>query len=53
MLIRWLKSLSHKHTYVKIGFQAVEDRHERYSMRQYQCQSCSKTKWVDGRTDTN
>ena len=43
--------LTHKHDYVQVGFKQAEDAHERYSIRKYECQSCKKVKWIDGRLD--
>lgn len=45
------KKIAHKHQYVKIGFKQAEDQFSRYSIRKYQCQTCQKIKWVDGRMD--
>lgn len=50
---RFIRWLLHKHQYEKVGFKQVENQFERFSLRKYQCQTCGKSKWVDGRFDRN
>jgi hypothetical protein len=52
-LVKWFEKLFHKHDYVKVGFRQEEDGDVRYSVRKYQCHTCEKIKWVDGRFDNN
>lgn len=55
MVKKWFKDvfylLFHDHKYEKVGFKVVEGRYSRWSVRQYECQICKKTVWVDGRFD--
>lgn len=43
-----------KHDYEKIGFrQEIDELHNiRYALRNYRCNKCGKSIWVDGRYDT-
>lgn len=50
-MLEWLKFLFHAHEYKKIGFRQVSNDYMRWSEREYKCQVCGKTKWVDGRYD--
>lgn len=46
-----IEKIKHEHEYRKVDWAEREDRDMRYSIRKYECQTCGKTTWVDGRYD--
>lgn len=48
---KWLGQLFCRHAYQKIDFRQVTGQQSRWSERQYRCDTCGKTRWVDGRLD--
>lgn len=51
MLKKLWKAITHRHEYRKIGWRKESNGYIRYSVRKYECQTCGKIKWVDGRND--
>lgn len=51
MLKTFTRRLFCRHAYQKIDFRQVTGQQYRWSERQYRCDTCGKTRWVDGRLD--
>lgn len=50
-MLKFFKQLFCKHNYKKVGFRQEVERGIRYSVRNYKCNKCGKSIWVDGRDD--